>query len=398
LQNFFLDKSENPINLKYLIGFIIFIAPITISISGDGTSSNYLFLILLFLGKYKYNSVALIYVLFLTLSLTIGIILYSKFDYYFILRQFVSYFVMVSGVFLLFININNYYKELKLAILISSIFYSLTAIYLIISNGFLTSDIYFIRAGLQQYLTDWPQRYVIVLMFALFISIEGWSRSFFWPIVTVVLSICIFFTFTRASWIGIIFGFISLFFTKKKSEIKPTKSSRFTLFVSFIILLITIIFISRNEFAQIGFQTFYDNIEIITNTNPKDFDSESSEGERFVLWETVLNVVKSNFISGTGFAGIHLFTKENGSTHNQYVDILLRTGVVGLIFYFYFCLRTLFFYKKFDPYIFSGLVSIFVMGFFHETTKLSYGGFIFFMLCNISFEKFKFKNKNKSII
>jgi O-antigen ligase len=235
-------------------------------------------------------------------------------------------------------------------------------------------------------------------MFALFISIEGWSRSFFWPIVTVVLSICIFFTFTRASWIGIIFGFISLFFTKKKSEIKPTKSSRFTLFVSFIILLITIIFISRNEFAQIGFQTFYDNIEIITNTNPKDFDSESSEGERFVLWETVLNVVKSNFISGTGFAGIHLFTKENGSTHNQYVDILLRTGVVGLIFYFYFCLRTLFFYKKFDPYIFSGLVSIFVMGFFHETTKLSYGGFIFFMLCNISFEKFKFKNKNKSII
>lgn len=391
MQSLLLGKSVKSLNFKYLISFILFLAPITISISGDGTSVNYLFLTLLFSGYYKNNKIALVYILFLTLSLTIGIIIYSKLDYYFILRQFVSYFVMVSGVFLLFVNIKKYYNELKLAILITSLFYSLTALYLIVSNGFLTSDIYFIRAGLQEYITDWPQRYVIVLMFALFISFEGWSKSFFWPIITIVLLICIFFTFTRASWIGIIFGFIALLFNKKNRAINPTKSSRLTLLVSIIIILITIIFISKNEFARIGFQTFYDNIELITNTNPKDFDTESSEGERFVLWETVLNVVKSNFISGTGFAGIHLFTKENGSTHNQYVDVLLRTGIVGLLFYLYFWLKSFLFYKKFDPYIFSGLVSVFIMGFFHETTKLSYGGFIFFMLCNITFSKLNFK-------
>lgn len=397
-----IQNQKNIVNYKIVILYMLFLAPITISLSQDGASANYLFLLLLLKSKsIKINKDALNYIIFLTISLFVGIIIYSRFDSLFMFRQVLSYFIMLSGALLLFVNLKGRIQELLIAIVFSALLYSIFAIYMIISKGFLTTDIFFIKGGLQEYVTDWPQRYVIVLMFAFFISIGRWSLSIFWPIASIIIATCIFFTFTRAAWISVFIGLLAYFiFLNKKvqyKEIGHRKVRHFNLLVALSILAITIFFILKNDFVQTAFQTFYNNLELIIKMNPNDFESGSSEGERFVLWKIVLNLLITNPISGTGFAGIYLFTNENGSTHNQYIDVLLRTGIIGLIFYLWFWIKIIRYYRKYDISIAAGLMSILFMGLFHETTKLSYGAFIFFMLLNKSYERTKAFENEKNL-
>jgi len=57
----------------------------------------------------------------------------------------------------------------------------------------------------------------------------------------------------------------------------------------------------------------------------------------------------------------------------------LRAGIFGLAIYLYLWLLLFFRYFK-KAEILSGLVAIFIFGFFHETTKLAYTGLLFVLL------------------
>ena len=109
---------------------------------------------------------------------------------------------------------------------------------------------------------------------------------------------------------------------------------------------------------------------------------EGSEATRLYIWKKSINIIlQESVFSGTGFGGVYLILPGFGSSHSQYVDQFVRAGLVGFVFYLYFCFRILYYFRR-DTAIVSGFVAFLVFGLFHETIKLTYGAFLFYILLN----------------
>ena len=92
-------------------------------------------------------------------------------------------------------------------------------------------------------------------------------------------------------------------------------------------------------------------------------------------------------ITGSSFSGLYLLFDEYGgvaSTHNQYTDVLLRTGLIGFSLYMWLIVRMTRWYRR-ERGVFFGLIAVLAFGLFHETFKLGYGGFIFGFLLSYHF-------------
>ena len=111
----------------------------------------------------------------------------------------------------------------------------------------------------------------------------------------------------------------------------------------------------------------------------------SSESQRLYHWQKTLSIWIERPLFGTGFLGIYNFT-DLGSTHSQYLDVLLKTGLFGLSLYLLIWFKLVAYYID-RPEVVSGLIAIFVFGFMHETTKLSYTGLLFVLLASKMFEE-----------
>jgi O-antigen ligase len=96
----------------------------------------------------------------------------------------------------------------------------------------------------------------------------------------------------------------------------------------------------------------------------------------------ILRYLSINPLFGSGFLGVWImFADLSGASHNQLLDVLFRTGVIGFSA-FLFILYKLFQYNfriKNNAIIVS-MVGILIIGLFHETFKLSQGAFIFSFL------------------
>ena len=82
-----------------------------------------------------------------------------------------------------------------------------------------------------------------------------------------------------------------------------------------------------------------------------------------------------------------MFDDQQGSAHNQMLDLLFRTGIIGFILYLYLLYSALrFLYLNNEKALFFGVVGILFIGLFHETFKLSHGAFIFAFLIGMAFQ------------
>jgi len=114
---------------------------------------------------------------------------------------------------------------------------------------------------------------------------------------------------------------------------------------------------------------------------------QSSEGARAYLTSLILNYVAAHPWTGSNFAGLYLIYEEldgRGSAHNQFTDVLFRTGVVGFTLYLWFQVRIFLFYRR-DRALLVGLVAVLLYGAFHETFKLGHGGFLLGFLLSYQF-------------
>ena len=114
---------------------------------------------------------------------------------------------------------------------------------------------------------------------------------------------------------------------------------------------------------------------------------QSSEGARAYLTSLILNYVAAHPWTGSNFAGLYLIYEElngRGSAHNQFTDVLFRTGIVGFALYVWFQARIFVFFRR-DRALLVGLVAVLIYGLFHETFKLGHGGFIFGFLLSYQF-------------
>lgn len=152
----------------------------------------------------------------------------------------------------------------------------------------------------------------------------------------------------------IIIVFYLLFFTYDMYNVLKKATTIYKV----LICLITII-----GLAFIFFQTPYLKERIFSDTlmdlNLEDgrrLDKGASQGSsRIVRYISAIEVIKDNLLFGTGIGdsqnelnkiysknNLHLAVKRNYNTHNQYLDILLKIGLIGLfvfIFIFYLSIR-----------------------------------------------------------
>lgn len=107
-------------------------------------------------------------------------------------------------------------------------------------------------------------------------------------------------------------------------------------------------------------------------------NSETSEGARIQVWATILQYIFSNPLTGAGYLGVWIVRETAGlaSAHNQYFDVLFRTGILGLIIYLILLFQTAKHLWTKDQSLFWGLIGTIVYGFFHETFKESQGAFV----------------------
>lgn len=371
----FVKKYDLKQYLKYILLFI----PISIS----GFSTNYLFIYLFINAKFilPKDQIIILFLFFMFFSYTTGIFLYSGEESFFLVRQLVSFLLFLALYLLLFIEININLDKLLKAVVLVSILYSIHVLYVIFTNNsFSLSDIYFIKGGLREYVSDWPQRYVVLLVFAFMISFSFIKKNGFYLVSTVLIGITIIFTFTRSAYLALFVAMIVYILRSLSAKSKISYKS-ILYFLIFIISLYYLI-ITENQILE-GLTKIIlrltDAIELFFSSGG---GHEGSDNDRLSYWMHGFTVLEKNIISGTGFAGIYLFYPEIGSMHSQYMDVFLRLGVIGILFYLYLWFKLFKFYYRYSVPIFSGLVAIFIFGFSHETTKLTYVGLLFFLLLN----------------
>jgi len=124
-------------------------------------------------------------------------------------------------------------------------------------------------------------------------------------------------------------------------------------------------------------------------------NKNTSVGYRVYISDKVLDYVVKNPFTGSGFLGVWtMFENREGSAHSQYLDVFFRIGFFGFIFYMFILYKmSIFLYKK-DTALYVGFIGILAYGLFHETFKLSQGGFIFAFLLAFYYQNRHILKKN----
>ena len=110
-------------------------------------------------------------------------------------------------------------------------------------------------------------------------------------------------------------------------------------------------------------------------------DKGTSLGYRVYMHNKVLDYIYEKPFTGSSFFGVWiLFDNYVGSAHSQYLDVLFRVGILAFVVYLLFLFKITSFLSKLDLGLFLGFIGFLSFGFFHETIKLSQGGFVFAFL------------------
>lgn len=176
-------------------------------------------------------------------------------------------------------------------------------------------------------------------LFSVFIALEAFfdpsvtkSHRHIWLIVTLVLLVSIYFLSSRALLLAAII-MVPFYLFRKFKKLEQNK------YLGLGVVIVILVFL------------------IISLTNPrvnnyfkwrsgKDLGDIAVKDDRFVIWNSVNNILKQNLVLGVGTGDIQdELNKEylktgniklalaNTNAHNQYLEIILENGLIGLIMF-----------------------------------------------------------------
>ncbi len=204
---------------------------------------------------------------------------------------------------------------------------------------------------------------------------------------TIIMGILI--LFNRSSIVSF-FGSGAIYFLYRIIIHKSTIRKKIS-FVIFSFIVMFVLFLGVSNYAPFIITFFEKRLFLmfeLSATSGLVFEDTGSESYRIDMLNRILNFLSDNFLIGSGFLGVWvLFSDLSGSTHNQYTDILFRAGVLGFFAYLYLLICITKYTFLYHKDLFFGLVGVLIYGLFHETFKLSQGGFIFAFLLAITFQR-----------
>ena len=385
------------------ISFFFFMFPFSLSIGDEGLSANYSFLLLplfyLFTNKIKVPTTKFILIISFYILIFFIAAVYQYEFYVFFPRRIISFIIFITMFSYLFIKIDyDLISCFKNAIILIALYFSISTLFKFIFLG--GNDLGFAGKG-----EVGSQRFGFIYVMSLWILIFNDPKKklhlLYKYIMILLIIIGLLLTFSRS---GIVAMGATIFFFYVKSLHQWFKTPTFKGILKFIFILTLVIIaiILLYIFFPLLFEFFNTRLfSFFLGTGDETLDvanEESSEGFRIFLIKKVLSFVLSNPITGGGYLGVWvLFEDLSGSAHNQYLDILFRTGIFGLFIYIYLLYLIISTLKNIDKSLFWGVLGVIIYGFFHETFKLSQGAFVFSFLLGVvgSRNKILINNEDK---
>jgi len=373
-------------NIFWALCFFIFLFPFSISVAGDGVSANYAFILtpvltILYLGKIQLPTKIFLEIIFMYLLLYFVATIVQNSYFVFVERRAISFVIFMSIFSCMFIKIDSQMvQSFKLAVVAVAIFQSLQHIFLYFLMGG-------VDMGYQAKGLIGSQRYGFVYVLAIWLLLHYIPQSkslFILKIFSMlILGAGLLLTFSRSGIVAIIASLglyvIGNIFRWLKRPSLPNIIS--VLRALFLITLISVVILLLCEYFSMPINFYLDHLFSLNQKNGDntyDFNnSESSEGYRVKLFYDILEFIFKNPFLGSGYLGVWiLFDDLSGSAHNQYLDVLFRTGVLGFSAYVFLICRLLRFLYLREPGLYWGVIGILIYGLVHETFKLSHGAFI----------------------
>jgi len=360
--------------------FIFFLYPIGI----DGLSVNYTFciyvlILILLSGKIRK----------MPTDMVVGVFVFSFIFLVSIVqhintpelsgRRLASFLIFMSLFSFSIVNLNmSMVAAFKRAVILISIFFSIISIGKFFEHS-MTGPIHFEVKNLIG-----SQRYGFIYILAFWVvllsPVESLKQRILSLFPLLIITSGMFLTFSRSSIVALLlslflFGLVKLM---PSGFVKVRASDAYKL-LAFTMALLCVILVVQ-YFFPLTVQ-YYIKTLINPLTDASLFEAlkypTSSEGTRLVRVIEGLEHTLSNPITGTGYLGIWLFSESGaGSAHNQFLDTLIRVGIIGFAYYMYLFLRLMIYLRKYDAQLFWGMIGILVYGLFHETFKESYGAFV----------------------
>ena len=202
--------------------------------------------------------------------------------------------------------------------------------------------------------------------------------SFFYIVLSIIFLLSIYLLSSRAAILATLITLPIYFLIRFKINLK-TRLRWIFLFIGFIILVG--LFISNPKII------YYHKGE-----SKKDWTNLMLKETRFVLWKSAFKIVDKNLVLGVGTGDIqeelnkeYKLIGDNGwvkdfnyNTHNQFIEILLEHGLIGLIIFL--SMFAILFYISFTNrnLIFLMFLIIIIISFIFETMLNRLGGVSFF--------------------
>lgn len=267
---------------------------------------------------------------------------------------------------------------------------------------------------------------ILGAILAIAIPISFGLRSYFnsdvirkniFSIISVILIICLIFTYSRAAWVSVIPALLLFFLLKFKFRF----STLFSIVVGLIIIglfNINAILDSLGQNKVASSDDLVENVESITNIS-----SDASNLERINRWSCAIDMWREKPFFGWG-PGTYMFNYapfqlsanyteistnfgDVGNAHSEYLGPLAETGVIGLLIFllmfimvFYYLFKVYHVAKEKSSRIIistagCGLITYFVHGFMNNYLDTDKAAVIFWILISVIIS-FDVKNHNKT--
>ena len=367
----------------WVAALVLFLVPFSTSIEESGVSANYSFLILLaFLRPFRqWPTITKIFVSYAIICYIWSTGIISPFpegEFYW--RQLASALVFTLPLLIMATHLPFDIHLLTRVVVACAALYSTGTIFVI--AYILPDNAPFIELKylLGAYLPDWPQRYILILMLGFFLALRLAQHHIAWILPAALCGMVIVCTNIRAglATIALALMLLAVFYLAKSNW-------RGLIIIALTLLLAGLLAetLTNQPFASILFHT--DRTLASYHKLQQGAEIMTSENIRLHIWGSISTLIlEKQMWLGSGFAGPYLFFPEIGSTHNQYLDVLLRTGPIGLALYLSLWGLLLWRSFRYAPELGVAMLSWLIFGLVHESTKFSYGAFIFFSLLCLS--------------
>lgn len=375
-------------HLLWVAFFVFCLYPVSFFIGGVGVGANYVFLLLplgvaLTQGRLRYPGDRLTFAATFYVFVFFVATLYQIDQFALGGRRFASFLIFMGMFAYAFVTIDEkMVAAFKTALVIFSVWLSLVSAYVLLDAS--ASRV----VGFEAKNMVGSQRFGFIYLIAFWIAyLDPAMRrslgSLRYPVLLVLLA-GLMLTFSRSSIVSLLGGFFFFALAKQGNWLK-TLSTRGLLNGLATVLGIVIFGLILYWLFPVAFRFFdtrlFQFFSSETNVATALVNRESSEGTRVFIAMSVIEFVVRNPITGSGYLGV--WSQPDlavGSAHGQYMDVLFRTGPLGLIIYLGIFWAVLRYLRRHHEALFWGVLSAGIYGLFHETFKESQGGFVYTFL------------------